>query len=64
MGRRLSQGIRIYEHGVDREMMGRDSYNFWQGMSEIEALTIDPSVEILAIGTESGAMTVHYRWLH
>lgn len=64
MGRKLSQGIRIYEHSPERDMLGRDSYNFWQGMREVEDLKINPSIEILAVGSESGAMTIHFRWLH
>ena len=64
MGHNLSKGIRIYEHAGGRICVGRDAYNFYQGMNELDALKIDPSVEIFGVGSEGGAMVVHFRWIH
>ncbi len=64
MGHFLSSGIRVYEHAVDGELVGRTNYNWWQGMNEVDEILIDPALKIVAIGCEGGAMAVHYRWLH
>ncbi len=66
MGHFLSKGVRIYEHReygeyVDRE---RNAYNFYQGMAEVEDLMLNPSVRLIGVGSESGAMVAHFRWLH
>jgi len=61
---RLSKAIRVYEHDLNGAMLGRDNFNWWQGMTEIDLIKIDPSAKIIATGSESGAMCVHYKWLH
>lgn len=66
MGHFLSKGVRIYEH---RESGGftdvsRDAYNYYQGMSEVEDMLLNPNVRLIGVGSESGAMVVHFRWLH
>jgi hypothetical protein len=61
----LSRGIRIYEHAPDRRRLGRDNFNFAQGMGEWESLQPDIKtglVRVLAVGSEGGAMAVHYQW--
>lgn len=64
MGHFLSKGVRIYEHDYNRDLVERRAYNFWQGLNEIDEIKMDPSLQIFGIGSEGGAMVVHFRWLH
>jgi hypothetical protein len=66
MGHFLSKGVRVYEHReydqyVDVE---RNAYNFYHGMAEVEDLMLNPSARLIGVGSEGGAMVVHFRWLH
>jgi hypothetical protein len=59
-----SKGIRIYYHynkhatGWDRT---RESHNYFTGLDAVRDLAKDKTVKIVGIGTESGAMCLHYR---
>lgn len=66
MGHYLSKGVRVYEHrtGGGYVDVERSAYNFYQGLREVEDLMLDPNVRLIGIGSESGAMVVHFRWLH
>lgn len=62
----LSKGIRLYEHrplnSRDRSIIRR-CYNFEQGLNKIAALFHGYApIKILAIGSESGAAVMHYKW--
>jgi hypothetical protein len=66
MSKRLSQGIRIYEH-KGRKLLSRDCYNFGHGMKEfdnrqLKAAFLHEPFAVIAIGCEEGAMAVHYKW--
>lgn len=64
MSKRLSQGIRIYEHAPDGSRNFRDAYNYGQGMRVIARLKTADDVKFVAVGSESGAMVVHYKMAH
>lgn len=64
MSDRLSRGIRLYEHDSNRDLVERRAYNYWQGLNEIDEIRADPSLQIFGVGSESGAMVVHFKWLH
>lgn len=64
-----SKGIRLYYHykmhignqtsqGWDRT---RESHNYSTGLDAVRDLVKDPTVKIVATGTESGAMCLHYQ---
>lgn len=55
----MSKGIRIYFHASNKRV--RDCYNYWAGQDEIDLLVNDRYAKIIAVGTEGGAMCLHYR---
>lgn len=59
----LSRGIRIYFHphvGNPNFARLRESYNFSTGIEIVLDIMFDSTIIILAIGSEEGAMTLHY----
>lgn len=54
-----SHGIRVYFH-VNRERMTRESFNYQAGFAYVYAVLKDPNIRLLGVGTESGAMCIHY----
>lgn len=57
-----SKGIRIYWHERSGKQWSRtrESHNYYTGMEVVRALMRDPHVKILAVGSSSGAMCLHY----
>lgn len=58
-----SKGIRIYYHSpryVQRWERTRESHNYYTGLEAVKAIKKDPYCKILAVGTEGGAMCLHY----
>lgn len=63
MRRRLSQGIRIYEHDRSRDLVRRSNFNFLVGYDVLRAwLTVSSGMKLFAVGTEEGAMVAHFKW--
>jgi hypothetical protein len=62
----MSKGIRVYWHddnipSLRKWRRTRESFNIQTGMLVLKDLLEDPTVKIIAIGTEEGAMAIHYR---
>jgi hypothetical protein len=61
MRRQLSRAIRVYAHAANGELIRRDNFNFYQGMNEVEHVMRTPGAKVVAVGSEEGAMALHYR---
>lgn len=61
MRRQLSRAIRVYAHAENGGLIRRDNFNYHQGMNEIDAIKRTFGTTITAVGSEEGAMVLHYR---
>ncbi len=60
----LSKGVRIYWHSFDWNSGAkryRSSYNYAVGIQVVKMLVKWTQLKIVAIGTEEGAMCIHYK---
>lgn len=60
----MSKGIRIYWHdsyGEGHYRRTRECHNYWTGQEAVEDVLADKTCKILAVGTEEGAMVIHYK---
>lgn len=65
MRRMLSKGVRLYWHSPKGTRVHRENYNFYQGLRELVGANADVNerrARVSAVGSESGAMVVHYQW--
>ena len=56
----MRKAVRIYYH-VGNKICTRESYNYWVGIPIAEGIAKHRDFKLLAIGTEEGAMCLHYR---
>jgi hypothetical protein len=62
-----SKGIRIYYHykryGGKNWERTRESHNYFTGLDAVRDLMKDKTVQVVGVGSEGGAMCLHYRRL-
>jgi len=66
--RMTSRGVRLYYHykpwGKNGWERTRESHNYHTGLDAVRDLMKDPTVRVVCVGSEGGAMCLHYkrRW--